>query len=252
MFLKPLLPVVVKTQDWLIKEVELTCHFYSAQKRNHPSKQARQLDNSAHKKAKLDIENVNWTPSFSCVANPHKDGNMEVSGDQSFHIDCGATGVSDPAAHKVSVTTVRSGQSPGKNCDVKGSSGQSPDKDCDSGQSLPKVCDLKPADTVTNSLMMRGNGDIVINSITKEDIDSDISPLRLPNREQIMELCNVLDGQYYVLDIDLDFFSTKNPFKEMYGERQYQILTELYKFEKPDSQDKNVCLILIYLLTYIA
>ncbi|XP_061588688.1 UPF0489 protein C5orf22 homolog [Cololabis saira] len=37
----------------------------------------------------------------------------------------------------------------------------------------------------------------------------------------------------YVLDIDLDFFSCKNPFKELYTEEEYSILKELYSFRGP-------------------
>ncbi|XP_052817687.1 UPF0489 protein C5orf22 homolog [Mya arenaria] len=45
----------------------------------------------------------------------------------------------------------------------------------------------------------------------------------------------------YILDIDLDFFSTMNPFREMYGEREYSILGDLYKFTQPHSlEDKDI------------
>jgi len=40
-------------------------------------------------------------------------------------------------------------------------------------------------------------------------------------------------GDAFILDIDLDFFSVKNPFKEMFTQEEYKILQELYQFKKP-------------------
>ncbi|NWR94169.1 CE022 protein, partial [Furnarius figulus] len=55
-----------------------------------------------------------------------------------------------------------------------------------------------------------------------------------PIKEVVKEVCQVLqNGVAYVLDIDLDFFSVKNPFKEMYTQTEYELLQELYNFKKP-------------------
>ncbi|XP_064016903.1 UPF0489 protein C5orf22 homolog [Pogoniulus pusillus] len=56
-----------------------------------------------------------------------------------------------------------------------------------------------------------------------------------PVRGVIKDICQVLQkGDPYVLDIDLDFFSVKNPFKEMYTQTEYELLQELYNFKKPE------------------
>nr|XP_057918512.1 UPF0489 protein C5orf22 homolog isoform X2 [Doryrhamphus excisus] len=49
----------------------------------------------------------------------------------------------------------------------------------------------------------------------------------------------------YILDIDLDFFSCKNPFKELYTQEEYGILQELYSFKGPgtnaDEEELGEC-----------
>ncbi|KAK9539580.1 hypothetical protein VZT92_004679 [Zoarces viviparus] len=49
----------------------------------------------------------------------------------------------------------------------------------------------------------------------------------------------------YILDIDLDFFSCKNPFKELYTQEEYDILKELYNFRGPspdaDEEELDEC-----------
>ncbi|KAE8291475.1 UPF0489 protein C5orf22-like protein [Larimichthys crocea] len=49
----------------------------------------------------------------------------------------------------------------------------------------------------------------------------------------------------YILDVDLDFFSCKNPFKELYTEEEYAILKELYNFRGPgpdaDEEELDEC-----------
>ncbi|XP_028909919.1 UPF0489 protein C5orf22 homolog isoform X1 [Ornithorhynchus anatinus] len=49
------------------------------------------------------------------------------------------------------------------------------------------------------------------------------------------EVARILqEGDAFVLDVDLDFFSVKNPFKEMYTQEEYRLLQELYNFKKPE------------------
>ncbi|XP_040404035.1 UPF0489 protein C5orf22 homolog isoform X2 [Cygnus olor] len=53
-------------------------------------------------------------------------------------------------------------------------------------------------------------------------------------REVAKNICQVLQkGDAFVLDVDLDFFSVKNPFKEMYTQTEYKLLQQLYNFKKP-------------------
>ncbi|XP_076248833.1 UPF0489 protein C5orf22 homolog [Calliopsis andreniformis] len=45
----------------------------------------------------------------------------------------------------------------------------------------------------------------------------------------------------YILDVDLDFFSTKNPFKTLHDQvNLYDKLAPLYAFQRPDSTDPEV------------
>ncbi|GCB73703.1 UPF0489 protein C5orf22 homolog [Scyliorhinus torazame] len=58
--------------------------------------------------------------------------------------------------------------------------------------------------------------------------------------EIVTDLLHVLDKrEAYVLDIDLDFFSVKNPFKEMYTQEEFEILKQLYSFTKPEWKEDD-------------
>ncbi|XP_044513838.1 UPF0489 protein C5orf22 homolog [Gracilinanus agilis] len=55
-------------------------------------------------------------------------------------------------------------------------------------------------------------------------------------RTSAREILQILKkGDAFVLDVDLDFFSVKNPFKEMFSQEEYKLLQELYSFKKPDT-----------------
>ncbi|XP_032038847.1 LOW QUALITY PROTEIN: UPF0489 protein C5orf22 homolog [Aythya fuligula] len=73
-------------------------------------------------------------------------------------------------------------------------------------------------------------------ALNRAECSSSSSPRddECPIREVAKNICQVLQkGDAFVLDIDLDFFSVKNPFKEMYTQTEYELLQELYNFKKP-------------------
>ncbi|XP_044149919.1 UPF0489 protein C5orf22 homolog isoform X1 [Bufo gargarizans] len=70
------------------------------------------------------------------------------------------------------------------------------------------------------------------------ETNSDLNTKLARSIIQVME-----KGDAYVLDIDLDFFSVKNPFKEMYTQEEYKILQELYSFKKPGADSLQDALV---------
>ena len=50
------------------------------------------------------------------------------------------------------------------------------------------------------------------------------------------DVLNHIKTQSFLLDIDLDFFSTDNPFHEKFTKRQYELLTTLFSYTLPTSQ----------------
>ncbi|KAM4688695.1 UPF0489 protein C5orf22 homolog [Discoglossus pictus] len=76
------------------------------------------------------------------------------------------------------------------------------------------------------------------------DMGSDANTLSSHNSKLAKSILQILEkGNAYVLDIDLDFFSVKNPFKEMYTQDEYKILQELYGFKKPSPESLEDALV---------
>ncbi|KAK3086026.1 hypothetical protein FSP39_012357 [Pinctada imbricata] len=75
----------------------------------------------------------------------------------------------------------------------------------------------------------------------EEKVNSDDRLFSSEILDRFEQICDNFRDRHIILDIDLDFYSTKNPFQVMYSEKQYQILKELYAFEKPTaSTDKAI------------
>lgn len=65
----------------------------------------------------------------------------------------------------------------------------------------------------------------------------------------VHRLCKMLaqhcKSNCFILDIDLDFFSTMNPFLSSLTKLQYQLLLEIYAYRPPQGRSVEVCLFII-------
>ncbi|XP_078732070.1 UPF0489 protein C5orf22 homolog isoform X2 [Lampetra fluviatilis] len=55
---------------------------------------------------------------------------------------------------------------------------------------------------------------------------------------RLLEACPG-DGATLILDIDLDFFSVKNPFRDIYSQAELALLHDLYAFSRPDTDTEE-------------
>ncbi|PRD28789.1 UNVERIFIED_CONTAM: zgc [Trichonephila clavipes] len=70
--------------------------------------------------------------------------------------------------------------------------------------------------------------------ITKEDLAAKALGDIPEEMKKKMETCP------FVLDIDLDFYSTRNPFYALFNEKQFDILRKLYHYEHPKDLTEEV------------
>lgn len=57
--------------------------------------------------------------------------------------------------------------------------------------------------------------------------------------ETVNKLSELLSSRSVILDIDLDYFSTTNPFLELYSSEQLRLLAELYFFKEQTTPEKS-------------
>lgn len=85
----------------------------------------------------------------------------------------------------------------------------------------PSTCTLQPPDGSSTS----GNS---------HSTDTQTQPAEGSAAPVVSSLLGLIEqNDAYILDIDLDFFSCKNPFKDLYTQEEYSILQELYSFKRP-------------------
>jgi hypothetical protein len=96
-------------------------------------------------------------------------------------------------------------------------------------------------DTTRIEKITRTDDDVSSVQNTNPESLSFITGVKKPKLDGVLSSCSSSDPfNGFVLDIDLDFFSTANPFKTMYSERQYNLIRKLYNFEGPVSRNEQV------------
>lgn len=94
------------------------------------------------------------------------------------------------------------------------------------GQKDDKIC----VDSNLDYFMSEGS--YCAASEMEESRDLELQVLNADTDDLLPDFISAADAHSFVLDIDLDFFSTSNPFLDIYGQANcYERLTEIFKYE---------------------
>ncbi|KAK7493814.1 hypothetical protein BaRGS_00014955 [Batillaria attramentaria] len=97
-----------------------------------------------------------------------------------------------------------------------------------------KLRKTEQGDTHENARSQQEPGDFVIKTFSVEPEGCDEALTRFPEQwKWLGDLRDKLCGKAYVLDIDLDFFSTKDPFRDGCTPEQTALLRELFGYQLP-------------------
>ena len=76
--------------------------------------------------------------------------------------------------------------------------------------------------------------------VCQSDDDPEVFSRLFLQSPEWLTLLSQLSERPYVLDIDLDFFSTTNPFLNQFTPHQYKLLKKIYAFELPSDTSEEV------------
>ncbi|XP_046550151.1 LOW QUALITY PROTEIN: UPF0489 protein C5orf22 homolog [Haliotis rubra] len=103
----------------------------------------------------------------------------------------------------------------------------------DKSQSKDVKTDTKDESTDSPTSPKQRKTDEPLNVYTDENLCSELNKSLY---SCLKELSESLGSKQFILDIDLDFYSTKNPFQGMYTAQQMTLLKKLYKYTGPEEK----------------
>ncbi|XP_051984129.1 UPF0489 protein C5orf22 homolog [Xyrauchen texanus] len=130
-------------------------------------------------------------------------------------------------------------------------------RDCENGQSSAKIPKDAPGRTVDQKGVEQSKLDMPCTSSSQPRDSSTATEkssgtVMKADEGSISYITNKLlsvieHTDPFILDIDLDFFSCTNPFKELYTQEEYALLQELYCFSRPkqgpDEEELSDCVV---------